>query len=203
MPDTGLPWEIPYLDGTELVRDYPDFSEDLADAIVDGLDAAGGLVAVKHVIKTNTQVSSSVAQSANVAVDGLSITHTVAEAGNRLILMAMIGVAGNGQGQGQVGIAVADDGTLIGIADADGSRSRVASGVRVGVNSSNILGTMLHAHLVYDPDDVTPTSHTYTVRAINVSDGSNTLYINRLDGDFNEGNRQRGASALTLMEVKV
>ena len=38
MPDTGLPWEIPYLDGTEFVKDYPQASEDLADAIVDALD---------------------------------------------------------------------------------------------------------------------------------------------------------------------
>lgn len=42
MPDTGAPWEIPFLDGTELVRAYPAFSEDLAEAIADALDAAGG-----------------------------------------------------------------------------------------------------------------------------------------------------------------
>ena len=39
MPDTGSPYEIPFLDGTELVRAYPQFSEDLADAIVAGLDS--------------------------------------------------------------------------------------------------------------------------------------------------------------------
>jgi hypothetical protein len=39
MPDTGAPYNIPYLGGTELVRDYPDFSEDLADAIVAALEA--------------------------------------------------------------------------------------------------------------------------------------------------------------------
>jgi hypothetical protein len=39
MPDTGAPWNIPYLDGTELVRAYPAFSEDLADAVADALDA--------------------------------------------------------------------------------------------------------------------------------------------------------------------
>ena len=42
MPDTGSPYEIPFLDGTELVRAYPAFSEDLANAIADALDAAGG-----------------------------------------------------------------------------------------------------------------------------------------------------------------
>ena len=42
MPDTGPPHSIPFLDGTELVRSYPQFSEELADAIADALDAAGG-----------------------------------------------------------------------------------------------------------------------------------------------------------------
>ncbi len=37
MPDTGAPFEIPFLDGTELVRDYPDFSEDLANQVADNL----------------------------------------------------------------------------------------------------------------------------------------------------------------------
>lgn len=45
MPDTGSPYEIPFLDGTELVRAYPAFSEDLANAIVDGLDSAEGVPA--------------------------------------------------------------------------------------------------------------------------------------------------------------
>ena len=38
MPDTGAPYFIPFLDGTELVRAYPDLSEDLADAIVNALE---------------------------------------------------------------------------------------------------------------------------------------------------------------------
>lgn len=40
MPDTGAPYAIPFLDGTELVRAYPAFSEDLANAIADALDDA-------------------------------------------------------------------------------------------------------------------------------------------------------------------
>ena len=38
MPDTGAPYFIPFLDGTELVRAYPELSEDLADAIVNALE---------------------------------------------------------------------------------------------------------------------------------------------------------------------
>ena len=37
MPNTTDNFDIPFLDGTELVRDYPQFSEDLAEAIDDAL----------------------------------------------------------------------------------------------------------------------------------------------------------------------
>lgn len=38
MPDTGAPWNVPFLDGTELVRNYPAFSEDLAEQIETNLN---------------------------------------------------------------------------------------------------------------------------------------------------------------------
>ena len=38
MPDTGAPYFIPYVEPTDLVRDYPDASEDLALAIVAALE---------------------------------------------------------------------------------------------------------------------------------------------------------------------
>jgi hypothetical protein len=38
MPDTGAPWNIPYLDGTELIRNYPSDSLSLANAVDAALD---------------------------------------------------------------------------------------------------------------------------------------------------------------------
>jgi hypothetical protein len=38
MPDTGAPYFIPYADPTDLVRDWPDLSEDVALAIVAALE---------------------------------------------------------------------------------------------------------------------------------------------------------------------
>jgi hypothetical protein len=200
MPDTGLPWEIPYLDGTELVRDYPQASEDLADAIADGLDAAGGLVAVKHALFTGTQTNST-ATGANFAVDDLSITHTLADAANKLIISAYFGVAAHSRELGEVGIAVADDGTLIGIGDADGSRTRVGAGGLVSGTASNVVVTMPSVTFVYEPGDTA--SHTYTVRAININNSTRTLYINRTEDDGNDSRRARASSGLVIQEVKV
>lgn len=52
MPDTGAPWNIPYADPTDLVRDWPSLSEDVAEAVADGLDAAGGLKDTLSIVQT-------------------------------------------------------------------------------------------------------------------------------------------------------
>ena len=203
MADTGAPWNIPYVDPTDLVRDYPQASEDLADAIADGLDAAGGLVAVKSALFTATQTNST-ATGANFAVTDLSITHTLADASNKLIISAYLGSAGSTQGQGQVGLGVADDGTLIAIGDADGNRTQVGAGGYVqgtGVANSSLVVTMPSVTFVYEPGDTA--SHTYTVRAININTVTTTIYINFMQSDSDEANRSRATSGFVIQEVKV
>jgi hypothetical protein len=199
MPDTGAPWNIPYVAPSDLVRDYPSDSEDLADAIADGLDAAGGLVAVKHALFTGVQTNSTAA-GANFAVTDLSITHTLADAANKLIISAYFGVAANANGFGNVAIAVADDGTLIGIGNADGDRTRVGAGGRTGAPTTFVTLNP-SVTFVYEPDDTA--SHTYTVRAINIDDQTRTLYINRADGDIDDERGPRASSGFVIQEVKV
>ena len=199
MPDTGPPWNIPYVDDADLVRDYPQASEDLADAIAAGLSAAGGLVAVKHVLKTNT-FSASVAAGGNVAVDDLTITHEVADAANRLIITAYFGAAANSFGQGNTGIAVAQDGTLLAIGDAEGSRTRVGAGGITESAQVNFVVAMPSVTFVHTPGSG---SKTYTVRAINVRDTTQTVFVNRSENDGNTAQLPRAASALIIQEVKV
>jgi hypothetical protein len=203
MPDTGAPWNIPYVAPSDLVRDYPSDSEDLAEAIADGLDAAGGLVAVKHALFTGTQTNST-AGGANFAVTDLSITHTLADAANKLIISAYFGAAATNAQRGNVGIAVADDGTLIGIGAADGDRTRVGAGGDIqgtGVSNSDIVVTMPSVTFVYEPGDTA--SHTYTVRAINIETVTRTVYINRSENNLDEKFRSRASSAFVIQEVRV
>jgi len=200
MPDTGAPWNIPYVAGTDLVRDWPTDSQDLAEAVADGLDAAGGLVAVKHALFTGTQTNSTAA-GANFAVTDLSITHTLADASNKLIISAYLGVAGNAANTGQVGLAVADDGTLIGIGATAGSRDSVGAGAKVTASGDNFTVTMPSVTFVYEPGDTA--SHTYTVRAINVRADTRTIYINRNKDDTDSAGNPRGSSGFVIQEVKV
>jgi len=200
MPDTGAPYFIPFADPTDLVRDWPALSEDVAEAVADGLDAAGGLVAVKSAIFTGTQTDA-VTAGDNLTVTDLEITHALADASNKLIISAFLGAAGNSFGRGDVGIAVHDGTNLIAIGDADGDRTRVTQGGRVVGSSDSAVVTMPSVTFVHTPN--TTDSKTYTVRAININTSTQTLSINRAQDDRDTAARQRPVSSLVIQEVKV
>ena len=202
MPDTGAPWNIPYAAPADLVRDWPALSEDVAEAVADGLDAAGGLVAVKDALFTGTQTNSTAA-GANFAVTDLSITHTLADAANKLIISAYLGAAGSSSGRGQVGLAVMDGATLIAVGDGSGNRVRVGAGgwTKSDANQEGRQVTMPAVTFVYEPGDTA--SHTYTVRALNIESGTYTIYINRSQTDANEQRDSRATSGFVIQEVKV
>jgi hypothetical protein len=198
MPDTGAPWNIPYVEAADLVSDWPADSLALANAIADGLDAAGGLVAVKHALKTDT-FTASVGSGSSVDVTGLSITHAVADAANRLIITAFFGVAANANDIARTGIGVYDGSALLGIGDAASNRTRVGSAGTAG-QSQSYTATTPSVTFVHTPGSG---SFTYTVRAINVDTGTATLFINRTEADEDNAGRQRGVSGLIIQEVSV
>ena len=199
MPDTGAPHFIPFADPTDLVRDWPALSEDVANAVADGLDAAGGLVAVKSALFTGTQTDSVTAGN-NLTVNDLEITHALADASNKLIISAFIGAAGHSLARAEVGIAVHDGTDLIAIGNADGSRTRVTAGGNVSGSSGNVV-TMPSVTFVHTPN--TTDSKTYTVRAINITTSTRTLFINRSQDNTNNQNIPRAVSSLVVQEVKV
>ena len=159
----------------------------------------GGLVAVKHVLKTNA-FAQSVGASGNVAVTDLSIAHEVADAANRLIITAVFGIAANSSGFANVGIAVNDGTNFIGIGDASGTRMRVfGGGNAVGGSGSSDATTMLSISFVHTPG---AGSKTYTVHAFNMGGGTATVYVGRTQAD-STASMGRGASSLIIQEVSV
>jgi hypothetical protein len=201
MPDTGAPWNIPYVENADLVSDWPADSLLVANAVAAGLSAAGGLVEVKHALFTGTQTNST-ASGANFSVTSLSITHTLADTSNKLILMGYVGVGASSSQLGSVGIAFADDGTPIGVGTPDPSRTSVGAGGRVTTATNNTITTMPSIHLVYTPSNPAD-AHTYTLEAFNMDPSTRTIYINRTESDTSAADRGRGVSVLTLMEVQV
>jgi hypothetical protein len=199
MADTGAPWNLPYPLSTDLVRDGAQAIEDLADAVASGLSAAGGLVAVKSAIFTGTQTASVTAGS-NVAVTDLTITHEVADPANRLIISAFLGAAASNEGFGRVGLAISDGTNLIAIGAAGGSRTQVTAGGSVYSTTSDLRVTMPSVTFVHTPG---AGSKTYTVRAVNIQTGTQTLYINRNQSDADTASNSRSVSSIVIQEVRV
>jgi hypothetical protein len=160
---------------------------------------AGSIIAVKDAIFTGTQTAS-VTAGDNVAVTDLSITHEVADASNKLIISAFIGVAGNTRGRNETGIAIHDGTNLIGVGDASSSRTQVSAGGVQKIDDSIFTVTNMAISFVHTPG---AGSKTYTVRAVNISSATQTHYINRSEEDSDSAVSSRGASSLIIQEVAV
>ena len=202
MPDTGAPWNIPYVESTDLVSDWPADSLALANAIDSALDIAntsGGLISVKSATFTGTQTAS-VAAGGNTAITSLSISHAVDDAANKVILMGFLGFGANAQAQRSIGFGFAVNGSLIGVGDS-GARAEVTGAAYAYPSSSNLHGNNIAANWVYTPGDTL--SKTYTMRAINVDNSTRAIYVNRSPGDSGSTAFPRSASGLVLLEVSV
>jgi hypothetical protein len=158
---------------------------------------AGSIIAVKDAIFTGIQTAS-VTAGGNVAVTDLSITHEVADPANKLIISAFIGVGGASEGFAQIGIAVAEDGSLINVGTSVEGRVALSAGGNVQQSGGTQAVTSHAVTFTHTPG---AGSKVYTVRAVNARGGTQTLYINRSQDDTNNLFFTRGVSSLVIQEV--
>ena len=96
MPDTGAPWNIPYVAPADLIRDYPVADEAQALAIAAGLDEA--IIAlgpnVAHALKTT---SFSTTSATFVDVTDLEVTITPSLTSSKVLVIANIGILSSDQ----------------------------------------------------------------------------------------------------------
>jgi hypothetical protein len=160
---------------------------------------AGGLVAVKTVTKTNT-FSSSLAAGAFIDVTDLSITHTVSNSANKIILSAMLGTI-SGPTSVTTGTAFAVGGSREPVGNSDGNRLRVTTGILSATqNDVGVIGHPVMLQAVLTPG---AGSKTYTVQIANMDTSTNTHFVNRSSADADNVRVPRSASTFTLMEVAV
>ena len=158
----------------------------------------GGLVAVKEAVRT-APVAASATPGGEFSVPDLSVTHSVSDSANKLIIMAVFGQAASTSGRAGVGMRVYEGSTLIGQGDAAGSALRVSSNQRAG-GADNLVTLSMGTHFVHTPG---AGSKTYTVRAVNPNNATHTIYINRPERDIDDLFRTRTISSLIIMEVAV
>lgn len=195
MPDTGAPYNIPFLDGTEIVRDYPQLSEDLADAIVNGLDGIPVLAGigsnVVQTVKTNTFGTSS---TSFTAVTGMTATITPTSTDSKILVIAFLQIAdAGGSATTQVRLTGGNASDFVG--DANGSRTRVL--IAADVVLTNSRGLMPGTGVYLDaPSTDSPVTYGVEMRV-----NTGTGYLNRTRLFENDNRDPVGPSSLTLIEV--
>jgi len=194
MPDTGAPWNIPYVAGTDLVSDWPTDSQTLAEAIADGLDdasVAGIGPNVVQAVKTDTFSTSSTSYT---DVTGLTVTITPTSATSKILLIADLTVSANNS---SVGVQFAGGNSANYTGDAAGSRGTGAEWSRTDGNFY-VARTNLPNNLVYLDSPATTSATTYSVQ-IRVT--SATGYVNQSLVDTDDTSHGRTASSLIAIEV--
>jgi hypothetical protein len=83
MPDTGAPWEIPYAAPGDLVSAWPALSEDIADAVVAGLDVAA---IVRQVQQVTTTTDFTTTSTSAVDLTGVTVTVVPSDAAHRIAM---------------------------------------------------------------------------------------------------------------------
>ena len=197
MADTGLPWELPYPLPTDLVRDGADAIKDLAEATATGLSAAGNAGIGSNLVqtvKTDTFTLSATTSTPFTDVTGMSVTITPSAATSKILVIVQAQLGRNTTGPLFYRIAGGNSSAYIG----DSPGSRIAG---VG-EMSGAASEIVERSVVYldSPNTTSPVTYTLQIRGGGVTAGA--LHLNRSDDDGNNGNRTRGASSITAIEVE-
>jgi hypothetical protein len=208
MPDTGLPWEIPYVDPTDLVRDYPQASEDLADQIalkLQDLDEAIDAIPILAGIGTNcvqtvkTDVFTTTSSSF-VNVTGLSVTITPTT--NTSLVLVILQMTYSGEPTNATGVHIRLSGGNSGgyVGNAAGSRTQAITSLRGVSNSAG--GVAAHSGMgIYLDNPATTSPVTYQAQ---IAGPTGTALVNRTGGDADDAAQTgRQASSITAIEVAV
>jgi hypothetical protein len=189
VPDTGPPWNIPYAEPTDLVRDWPALSEDVAEAVADGLDEAAVIKQVVQTIKTDAFSTTSTSLT---NITGLAATITPTSNTSLVLALLTIGTV-DGSTTNIIYGDVTRDGTPVGIGNASGSRGRAGWGTNA---STTDRPTSVTWSLLDNPGTAVATTYQARMRA-----QTGTVYVNRLHSNADNIAYYTSVSTLTLIEV--
>jgi hypothetical protein len=186
MPDTGAPWNIPYVDPTDLVRDYPQASEDLADAVAAGLTAAGNAGIGSNVVQTYRITTFSTASTSYVDITDFDVTITPSSNTSKVLLIVTGALGHSGTDVNQARVQFVRGSTVIGNTADD--LFYVKFGTLSTFLSENIATCLLDS-----PATDSPVTYKVQLRAT-----AGTAFLGRTGGSTTAM-----ASSLTAIEVEV
>jgi hypothetical protein len=191
MADTGAPWNIPYVEPSDLVRDYPAADEAQALAIAAGLSdalAAGIGDNVVQAVKTDTFSTTS---ATYVDITGLEVTITPTVNTSKILIVSTVNIGGVAGEAAYVQLL--RDSTALFIGDAASSRVR-----------ATVMGRLTDvadpASVIFVDSPGTDLAVTYKLQARRGS--GSTAFINRSSADADNAAAGRLASSLIAIEVK-
>ena len=182
MPDTGAPWNIPYVESSDLVSDWPADSLALANAIDAGLDAAGNAGIGTNVVSVASATYFATNSNTYTLVTGLELDFTPTSATSKVLVIVTIGSLRNVSTANAARLSLFRDGTDL----------KTATFGFVEYFESN---DYLPASLSFLDSPATTSSVNYEVRALT----SNTSTQTQVNGPT----PGRAQSTITAIEVAV
>jgi len=196
--NTGAPWNIPYVEPSDLVRDYPAADEAQALAIAAGLSAAGNAGIGDNAITTLKNNTFSTTSTSFTDVTGLAVTITPTTDTSKVLLVVSVVGQINGATNQFGYITLLRGSTSLISAASPGSRTPAfVAGPQVPSTNGGVGLQVYTLHLIDSP--TTASAVTYKVQARVTG---NTFYVNRTSGDTNNADFSRGVSSITAIEVK-
>jgi len=155
----------------------------------------GKILQVVSTTKTDT-FTASVAQGANTAITGLSVSITPSSATSKVLVQASVSV-GKPDGGGVSSFLYLFRGvTQIGLGDTASNRTPISSGVFVDASES--LGSV---PILFLDSPATTSATTYSINIGHGLGGTTTVNVNRNSSDTDFNYIPRAVSTITVMEV--
>jgi hypothetical protein len=184
MPDTGSPWNIPYVENADLVSDWPADSLLVANAVAAGLSAAGPAGIGSSVVQAvKTDVFSSTSTS-NVDIPDVTVTITPTASASKILILATGTVSNNGANT--VHLQLVRDSTDIGSASGGSSAATFVIQEENGSFADGFAIVFLDS-----PATTSATTYKLQGRAL-----AGTFYVGR-----GPGSDRRGITTITAIEV--
>ena len=190
-------YSIPFADPTDLVRDWPALSEDVAEAVEAAVAGVPVLAGIGSNVVSVTKVDTfSTASKTFVDVTGLTVTITPTTATSKVLVMASLSISNPTNQFGAQG-ALLEGSTVIG----GTSVSNRPSATFFSNRSAAARDGFAPLHFVSLREPATTDPVTYKIQIRTDQDGATTAFVNVSADDQDTANRPRLASSITVIEV--
>jgi hypothetical protein len=195
MADTGAPWNIPYVEPSDLVRDYPAADEAQALAIAAGLSAATSEGIGPNVVQTVKDDVTTTTSATFVDVSGLSLSITPSSTSSKILLVGHITLGMDGSDTNSAAFRLVRDSTAICLAAAATGPAGAIDPATGGFTGTATFGSDATVSFVFVDSPNIATATTYKVQFRRGAGG--TAKINKM----RDSNPFNGTSSITAIEV--